>query len=400
MSHFLRRATETAKMAAIGHALNILGLPAIRRRALESLEHAGMILMFHHVAPPQPGRLPINQGLEITPQTLDHVLCSLKAQDYDIVSIDEAPERLARGSQGKRRFAVLTFDDGGRDNLLHAAPVLLRHRAPFTIYVTTDFACGRVTPWWHVVERAVLTATSLTLHTDAGLQVFDTSSRLKKQRAAAALHDILWRASEPLRAQQTIALAMQAQIDLPALANELCMDWDELREIAALPGCTIGAHTVSHPKLAQLDESAVMREINVGRDIIRDRLCVDANHFSYPYGGAGTCDQREFAMIRAAGFTTAVTTRKNVLQQADVHGLTSLARVPINGRFQQPAMIDALVSGLPMVLTQMSARQDRASPRQPERREQARQKSRTAALPEIAASEGYKISNAHQHTGD
>ena len=354
MSHFLRRAVNSARIAAIGYALNILGMPAIRRRALEGLEHAGMILMFHHVAPPQAGRLPINGGLEVTPQTLDHVLCSLKAQDYDIVPMDEAPERLARASPGKRRFAVLTFDDGGRDNLLHAAPVLLRHGAPFTIYVTTDFACGRVTPWWHVVERAVLAASSLTLETGAGLQIFDTSNPRKKQRAAEALHDILWRASEHLRAQQTIALATQAQIDLPTLAHELCMDWKELRDIAALPGCAIGAHTVSHPKLAQLDQAAAMREINEGRDIIRDRLRIEPNHFSYPYGGVGTCDQREFAMIRAAGFTTAVTTRKNVLQQADYHGLTSLPRVPINGRFQQPAMIDALVSGLPMVLTQMN----------------------------------------------
>ena len=354
MSHFLRRAADTAKMAAIGSALNILGLPGIRRRALERLEHLGMILMFHHVAPPQTDRLPINRGLEITPQTLDHVLRSLKAQDYDIVPMDEAPERLARGSPGKRRFAVLTFDDGGRDNLLHAAPVLLGHGAPFTIYVTTDFACGRATPWWHVVERAVLAVPTLTLETDVGLQVFDTSTRLKKQRAAEALHDILWRASEPLRAQQTIGLAKQAQIDLPTLTHELCMDWDELQEIAALPGCTIGAHTVSHPKLAQLDEGAAMLEISEGRDIIRDRLRIDANHFSYPYGGVGTSDEREFAMIRAAGFATAVTTRKNVLQQGDYHGLTSLPRVPINGYFQQPAMIDALVSGLPMVLAQMS----------------------------------------------
>ena len=73
MSHFLRGATHSARMAAIGYALNILGLPAIRRRALEELEHPGMILMFHHVAPPQVDRLPINAGLEITPQTLDHV---------------------------------------------------------------------------------------------------------------------------------------------------------------------------------------------------------------------------------------------------------------------------------------------------------------------------------------
>lgn len=356
MSHVLARAADTARIAAIGAALQLLGLPGIRRRALDRLNHAGMILMFHHVAPPRPGRPAICQGLEITPQTLDRVLCSLKAQDYDIVPMDEAPERIANAAPGKRRFAALTFDDGGRDNLVHAAPVLLRHKAPFTVYVTTGFASGQVTPWWHVVQRATLAATSLTIKTGEGLQCFDTSTPSKKTQAAAALHEILWCASEHVRAQQTIDLAAQAGLDMRALTRELCMDWTELREIAALPGCAIGAHTATHPKLAELQDGAAMQEIAEARDIIRDRLRVEAKHFSYPYGGAGTCDAREFAMARAAGFATAVTTRKGVLHQADIHGLTSLPRAPINGRYQDPAMIDALVSGLPMVLARMKRR--------------------------------------------
>ncbi len=356
MSDFLRRAADTARIAATGSALRLLGLPSVRRRALDRLDHAGMILMFHHVAPPRPGRLAINDGLEITPQTLDHVLCSLKAQDYDIVPMDEAPERIANAAPGKRRFAALTFDDGGRDNLVHAAPVLLRHNAPFTVYVTTGFASGRVTPWWHVVERAALAAASLTIKTGEGLRCFDTSTPFKKMRAADALHAILWRALEPLRAQLTIDLGAQAGLDMGALTRELCMDWNELRDIAALPGCSIGAHTATHPKLAELQDGAAMQEIAEARDIIRNRLRVEAKHFSYPYGGAGTCEDREFAMARAAGFATAVTTRKGVLHQADIHGLTSLPRAPINGRYQDPAMIDALISGLPMVLAQMKRR--------------------------------------------
>jgi peptidoglycan/xylan/chitin deacetylase (PgdA/CDA1 family) len=354
MSHVLRRSADNARLAAIGLGLRILGLPAVRRRALESLDHCGMILMFHHVGPPRPDRLPVNAGLEITPETLDRVLCSLKAQDYDIVPMDETPERLARGAHGKKRFAALTFDDGGRDNLLHAAPVLVRHGAPFTIYVTTGFASGLVAPWWHVIERATLAAASLAVETDAGIRILDTSNKRKKMKAAEILHHILWRAPEQRRTQETIAIARQAGLDLRALAQEMFMDWNELREIAALPGCTIGAHTTSHPKLAQLDETAARREISEGRDIIRDRLGIEVDHFSYPYGGAGICDEREFAMIGAEGFATAVTTRKNVLRPTDVNGLTNLPRVPINGYFQDPAMIDALVCGLPMVLTQMN----------------------------------------------
>ena len=191
--------------------------------------------------------------------------------------------------------------------------------------------------------------------------VFDTSNKWKKIQTAKTLQGILWGAPEERRALETIALAKQAGLDLRALAHELFMDWTELGEIAALPGCTIGAHTTSHPKLAHLDEGAAKREISEGRDIIRQRLGVKVDHFAYSYGGTGTCDEREFAMIGAEGFLTAVTTRKDVLNPTDVNGLKNLPRVPINGLFQNPAMIDALVCGLPTVLTQMNIQRKNGS---------------------------------------
>ena len=66
-------------------------------------------------------------------------------------------------------------------------------------------------------------------------------------------------------------------------------------------------------------------------------------------------------MARAAGFATAVTSRRGVLTNANLTGLTSLPRVPINGWYQQPAMIDALVSGLPMALATRASQKNASS---------------------------------------
>ena len=359
MKHLLRHACDTAKTHAIGSALGLLGAPALQSMARSHMQHAGLILMFHHVAPPDANRLAVNKGLEVMPETLDQVLSCLKAQDYDLVSMDAVPERLANASRGQRRFAALTFDDGARDNLIHAAPVLLRHGAPFTVYVTTGFTSGEAAPWWHVVERAALSAQSLTLETQDGLHRFNTSSRADKERSALALHNCLWRASETMRAEHAASLARQAGLDMPALCRELFMDWAELADIAALPGCSIGAHTRTHPKLAEISESAAMAEIGDARDRIRQRLNREARHLSYPYGVAGCCDAREYELARKAGYATAVTTRRRMLAGSDVQELTSLPRIPINGHYQHPLMIAALVSGLPMALAaSLTSRRD------------------------------------------
>jgi peptidoglycan/xylan/chitin deacetylase (PgdA/CDA1 family) len=46
------------------------------------------------------------------------------------------------------RYAVLTFDDGYRDNVSMALPILERHNAPFLIYVPTGGPARTLQAWW------------------------------------------------------------------------------------------------------------------------------------------------------------------------------------------------------------------------------------------------------------
>lgn len=55
-----------------------------------------------------------------------------------LVSLDEGLDRLAAGRLADRPV-VLTFDDGTRDWVDEVLPVLVRHKAPATFYVATDF---------------------------------------------------------------------------------------------------------------------------------------------------------------------------------------------------------------------------------------------------------------------
>lgn len=341
----LRHAVQASKIAAIGWGLSVLGQHPIHFGGRAHASHRGIVLMFHHVRPRNSMRLRTNRGIEITPETLDHVLRCLRTQGYDIVPMDAVPERLA--GRPTRRFAALTFDDGSRDLLEHAVRILVRHAAPFTINVTTGFADGTIAPWWHVAERAVLAVPQLAL--DLGdVRRLACATTAEKEAAAAELHDLLWRASETARAEAVARLAAQARLDLRALTRELYMDWAELALVARQPGCTIGAHTLTHPKLAQLDAAEAGREIALPRDIIRERLGCEVRHIAYPYGGPEACGPREFALAKAAGYVTGVTTRRGVVATGDE--ALGLDRVPINGHFQGAAMLNALVSGVPMAL--------------------------------------------------
>ncbi len=73
--------------------------------------------------------------------------------DYEIVAIGDLPARIEKN--GGNRFAVLTFDDGYRDNVEIAAPILRRYGAPYAIYVTTGFVERTARLWWLELEAAI-----------------------------------------------------------------------------------------------------------------------------------------------------------------------------------------------------------------------------------------------------
>lgn len=119
---------------------------------------------------------------------------------------------------------AITFDDGYRDNLRVAAPILLAHGMPFTVYVATRF----------VRER----------HPDF-------------------------------------------------LSSE------EIRELAAFPGATIGAHGDTHVPLAGCDDRTLAAELADSRAYLEDLTGRAVTTMSYPHGSV---DRRVRDAVEAAGY--------------------------------------------------------------------------------------------------
>ena len=303
---------------------------------------AGVILTFHHVRP-EAGRRGFapNRLLSITPDFLDRTIALVRAKGFEIVPLDAVPDRLATGG---RPFAAMTFDDGYRDNLVHAAPVLRRHGTPWTLFVTSDFAEGRGRLWWIELEEAVRRLDRVTA---AGLDL-PARDEPEKSAAFAALYARLRAGPEEVLLEAIAGLARDAALDGDALVRDLCMGWDEIAGLAR-DGVAIGAHTVSHPMLAKHGADRARREIGEGRARIEARLGRSVAHLAYPVGDPGSAGPRDFALAREAGFATAVTTRPGHLFPAHRAHLHALPRVSVNGLFQSEAALSALLSGVPFL---------------------------------------------------
>ena len=66
--------------------------------------------------------------------------------------------------------------------------------------------------------------------------------------------------------------------------EQLGMSTDELRLLDADPLCTIGAHTIGHPKLNTLTKEQQYHEIASSKQELEKWLGHDVYHFSFPHG--------------------------------------------------------------------------------------------------------------------
>jgi peptidoglycan/xylan/chitin deacetylase (PgdA/CDA1 family) len=316
----------------------------------------GAILTFHHVRPGADRVFAPNRGLEIDPGFLDALLGYLRGEGYRILSLDQTLEALASPRPEEGRFVVLTFDDGLRDLVQYALPILERHHAPFVAYVTTDFADGAGCLWWVELEEAFVRLDRIEIEADGRPFRAKTASESEKVLAFEELYWRLRAGSEEELLRVAGALCAQAGIEPGSIARRLCLDWGDLAALARHELATIGAHSVTHARLAKLAREMARREMAESRERIAATLDVEVRHFCYPVGDPSSAGPREFALAGELAFASAVTTRPDVLVPETRGELFSLPRISVNGRHQNLAAIDVLLSGAPFALMNRARR--------------------------------------------
>jgi peptidoglycan/xylan/chitin deacetylase (PgdA/CDA1 family) len=240
----------------------------------------------------------------------------------------------------------ITIDDGYRDTLQWAHPILRRHQAPFAVYIPTSFPDRLGELWWLVLEAAVARNDEVCVAIEGREETFRCVSVVEKRDAFDRLYGWLRSlATEDELRTVVRMLAARHHVDIAAFCDELCMGWDELRTLAADPLVTIGAHTVNHVMLAKVPERIARVEMDMSRTVIEAALGISPAHLSYPVGDKTSAAAREFRIAGELGFKTAVTTRPGVLFPLHCNHLMALPRISLNGEHQQLRYVRVLLSG-------------------------------------------------------
>ena len=306
----------------------------------------GAILTLHHVRPLRPDAFQPNHLLEVTPDFLERLLRRLKRAALDVISLEEMHARYISGDF-KRRFVCITFDDGYKDLMRYAYPLLKQYQLPFALYIPTSFPDRVGELWWVALEAVIARNSRIGMVINGEDRHFDCGS-VKEKRD---LYDQVYGYLRSMKAEDELRhfvrdLCARHSVDIASFCRDLCMDWQEIIDLAADPLVTIGAHTVNHNMLKKMaDKSAVRAEIEMSRSVLEAALGKRPEHLAYPVGDPTSAGPREFGIAAELGFKTAVTTRPGVLFKAHRDHLTALPRISVNGDFQQQRYLEVLMSG-------------------------------------------------------
>jgi peptidoglycan/xylan/chitin deacetylase (PgdA/CDA1 family) len=260
------------------------------------------ILIFHRV---HAQRDPLFPG-EVTREEFDSICAWLRGW-FNVLPLVEASKLLQRGGLPQRALSI-TFDDGYADNHDVALPVLQKHGLSATFFVATGFLDGG-RMWNDTVVEAIRGAP------DSGIDLNGT--------VAASLGHLACASVSERRA--SVSRAIDATKYLPAAKRERWIATILERSGATLPsglmmrsdqvaalhraGMDIGAHTMTHPILANLPVEEARREIRSGRERLQAITGQRVALFAYPNGKPGTdYGDEAVRVVRELGFDAAVST--------------------------------------------------------------------------------------------
>lgn len=209
----------------------------------------GIILCYHSIFSKQPINSPLERSwLSIDVEDFRSHIAFLSSE-FECVSMDQMLNK--HQPVTGRKLCCITFDDGYRDNLYNALPVLEEYEVPATVFVTTF-----------------------------------------KSLIARPAYEF-WPEFFGLK---------------DAAIEGLFLSISELQELSDSKLITIGAHGDSHVKLSGLTPLEVEQELDFSKKYLEDCTGKLITHFAYPHGAKDSFSEVHIDLLKDAGFLTACTT--------------------------------------------------------------------------------------------
>ena len=320
-------------------------------------ERYGFVVNYHFVRPDAGAAFEGQVG--ITPEAMATQLRAL-TDNFAFVTASELADPAAQLDESS---ALITFDDGLKDVIDYAAPVLRRFGIRATIFLPTQpYAEGKVIQTHK--RQLIMGKLGAERFREAFYQRLDGQRFEREDPARIGVTNAYRYDSEAVR---QFKLDLNYQIPYPvldplldglfaelfgderAVIERLYLSRDDLLRLQDV-GWEIGGHGHRHLVMSRLDPEAQQADAETCRDCIGRLFERAPTSFAYPFGGPGSYGEATLAAVRAAGFGVGYTVGRDIVRPDDLAGAMTIPRFDNQDLFDkqnrlQHAKLEVLSTG-------------------------------------------------------
>ncbi len=273
------------------------------------------VLTFHRVTTENTANY--HQGLttiSISSANFSHLINFVR-KHYTVISLGDYLRMVEKQETLPANSIILSFDDGYRDVLKNAVPVLQKQGLPAILFVPTAAIDAGQTFWWDalfaLLQNGSAAGFNTTVSADPAVQPYlkrvENILNMEngtRQTEIFAFIDGLQTVNAEIR-ERVLHYLLKGQSRIHAQGDSFpqVLTWDEIRQ-CTISGFEIGSHTVTHQFLTSVPQSDAEYEIVKSKSKLELFLGSEVTSFSYP---GGHHDGNTALLVEKAAYSCAFT---------------------------------------------------------------------------------------------
>jgi peptidoglycan/xylan/chitin deacetylase (PgdA/CDA1 family) len=247
--------------------------------------------------------------VDASPDQFDRQVAVLK-EYFSLIDTADLEKYREQGQPLPPNPAMLTFDDGYRDCLTVALPILKEHHAKAVFFIPTGFMGERKLFWWEcvcaLIARSKRSEIWLSYPEPQHFSLIDDAARYQAARRLTCVCKM------QLRMDWAVFLTGLADAcevhwdeDIERqLADELILDWSGVRTLVEA-GMDVQSHSEGHRILSTMSAGEVLSDLRASREVLQVQTGLPQRALAYPSGVGFSPGHPGHSAVEQAGYKLA-----------------------------------------------------------------------------------------------
>jgi peptidoglycan/xylan/chitin deacetylase (PgdA/CDA1 family) len=233
------------------------------------------------------------------------------SKKYNFIPLEALIESIKKQAKLPAYSAVITMDDGYKNNYTNAFPIFKKYNVPAAIFLTTNLIGTNNLLWRDKIEYAIDNTSIEEFVSDINEKRYNYNLKGQKNKSATEKHlrNLIKTLTEEEKSKVIKQIIKALGVDADDVNNVdedyKLLNWDEVKQMQKA-GIRFGSHTENHIILTRVSKNKANEEVIKSKEKIQRKLGENIEFFSYPNGTKDDFNAEIKQMLKDLNFSCAV----------------------------------------------------------------------------------------------